>query len=72
MPQQATRYNPFMLMLNPELVLAAIAKSERLGLLNRRLCRPLDEAPGAAATAGDAEEALCDEPGLADAEQARP
>jgi hypothetical protein len=26
----------------PEVVLAAIAKSERLGQLNRHLCRPLD------------------------------
>ncbi|HZF78743.1 MAG TPA: hypothetical protein VEZ89_03025 [Rubrivivax sp.] len=31
-----------MLMLNPELILAAIEKSERLGQLNRQLCRPLD------------------------------
>ena len=31
-----------MLMLNPEVVLAAIEKSERLGQLNRQLCRPLD------------------------------
>lgn len=34
--------NPFMLMLNPEVVLAAIERSERLGQLNRHLCRPLD------------------------------
>lgn len=34
--------NPFMLMLNPEIVLAAIENSERLGQLNRHLCRPLD------------------------------
>lgn len=34
--------NPFMLMLNPEVVLAAIENSERLGKLDRRLCRPLD------------------------------
>jgi hypothetical protein len=31
-----------MLMLNPEVVLAAVEKSERLGQLNRHLCRPLD------------------------------
>ena len=42
MSQSATVRNPFMLMLNPEIVLAAIEKSERLGQLNRRLCRPLD------------------------------
>lgn len=42
MSQSATVRNPFMLMLNPEIVLAAIEKSERLGQLNRHLCRPLD------------------------------
>ena len=35
-------YNPFMLMIEPEVVLAAIEKSERLSQLNRHLCRPLD------------------------------
>jgi hypothetical protein len=34
--------NPFMLMLNPEVVLAAIENSERLSKLDRRMCRPLD------------------------------
>ncbi len=34
--------NPFMLMLSPELVLAAMERSEKLGRLNRRLCQPLD------------------------------
>jgi hypothetical protein len=42
MTQPATVRNPFMLMLNPEVVLAAVEKSERLGQLNRHLCRPLD------------------------------
>ncbi len=42
MSQSATVRNPFMLMLNPEVVLAAIEKSERLGQLKRQLCRPLD------------------------------
>ena len=42
MSQQASPRNPFMLMLNPEIVLAAVEKSERLGQLNRHLCRPLD------------------------------
>jgi hypothetical protein len=31
-----------MLMLQPEVVLAAVQRSERLGQLNRHLCRPLD------------------------------
>jgi hypothetical protein len=42
MAQQSPERNPFMLMISPEVVLAAIAKSERLGQLNRHLCRPLD------------------------------
>ena len=42
MPHEAADRNPFMLMLNPEVILAAIDKSERLSQLNRHLCRPLD------------------------------
>ncbi len=42
MSQQAPSFNPFMLMIDPEVVLAAVEKSERLGQLNRHLCRPLD------------------------------
>lgn len=42
MAQQSQVANPFMLMLQPEVVLAAVEKSERLGRLNRHLCRPLD------------------------------
>ena len=42
MAHQATERNPFMLMINPEVVIAAMEKSERLGALNRQLCRPLD------------------------------
>jgi len=34
--------NPFMLMTHPEVVIAAMEKSERLAQLNRHLCRPLD------------------------------
>jgi hypothetical protein len=34
--------NPFMLMLHPEVVLAAVENSARLSQLNRHLCRPLD------------------------------
>ncbi len=49
MPQQATEHNPFMLMLNPEVVLAAVENSERLRQLNRHLCRPLDRAAPAPA-----------------------
>ena len=42
MAHTTTVRNPFMLMLNPEIVLAAVEKSERLSQLNRHLCRPLD------------------------------
>ena len=50
--------NPFMLMLNPEVVLAAVERSERLGQLNRHLCRPLDRPvlPGSQAAADMAED----------------
>jgi hypothetical protein len=43
-----------MLMMHPEVVLAAVAKSTRLEQLNRRLCRPLDKpAPGGVAARDD-------------------
>ena len=50
--------NPFMLMLNPEVVLAAVERSERLGQLNRHLCRPLDRPslPGSQAAVDGGEE----------------
>ncbi len=35
--------NPFMLMLNPEVVFAAMEASERLKALNSHQCRPLDK-----------------------------
>lgn len=51
--------NPFVLMMNPELVLAAMEKSESLERLQRRQFRPLDRPllPGRnnAAMAADAE-----------------
>ena len=60
MSPTAMRSNPFMLLLNPELVVAAMEKSERLSQLNRHLCRPLDKilpgmAPGEEAPREDAE-----------------
>ena len=50
MTQQAQVRNPFMLLLNPEIVLAAIQNSTRLSGLNSKLCRPLD---GPVAAAGN-------------------
>ncbi len=56
MTQSAAVHNPFMLMLNPEFVLAAIEKSARLSQLNRHLCRPLDKpSPTNAVPVADAE-----------------
>jgi hypothetical protein len=68
MPQTASQRNPFMLMLNPELVLAAIEKSERLEKLNRHMCRPLDRIPAGGAEAGD--ESTADDAAEARADQA--
>lgn len=67
MAQESLRHNPFMLMMNPEVVLAAVERSERLSRLNRHLCRPLDrpshagkpnaEAPTDAGFGGDGADA---------------
>lgn len=35
--------NPFAMMLDPQAVLAKLAKSDRLERLERRICRPLDK-----------------------------
>jgi hypothetical protein len=35
--------NPFVLMTNPEVVLQAVERSNRLSGLQRRICRPLDK-----------------------------
>jgi len=61
MTQLVLERNPFMLMMNPEVVLAAVAKSERLERLNRRLCRPLDKPAPGASTVRDDEELSADE-----------
>lgn len=57
MSDQSTAYNPFMLMLNPEVVIAAMEKSERLAQLNRHQCRPLDRVvPGASLDAASVDD----------------
>lgn len=63
MAQQSQVRNPFQLMVEPEVVLAAIERSERLGRLNRHLCRPLDRqvTTGAANAAVPPVDALDDE-----------
>lgn len=35
--------DPFALMMNPEAVFQALARSDRLSRLQRRICRPLDK-----------------------------
>jgi hypothetical protein len=35
--------NPFGLMMNPQAILEAVERSERLSRLERRICRPLDK-----------------------------
>jgi len=42
MAQPASVRNPFLMMISPEVVLAAVEKSERLKQLQRQTCRPLD------------------------------
>ena len=43
MDNSSLHSNPFALMLHPEAVLAAMADSDRLHRLHRRICRPLDK-----------------------------
>lgn len=67
MAHQAFERNPFMLMINPEVVIAAMEKSERLGQLNRQLCRPLDRpATGGGAGSGAEQDDLPDAPETSD------
>lgn len=61
MKTESLAHNPFMLMLSPEVVLAAVERSEKLGRLNRRLCHPLDR-PVPALPAGRADDGADDEP----------
>ena len=42
---QPTAPNPFALMMEPEVVFAAMASSDRLARLKSRICRPLDKLP---------------------------
>ncbi len=61
MSELSIAHNPFMLMLNPEVVIAAMEKSEKLAQLNRHHCRPLDRVTvqnpdGDAATLEEADE----------------
>jgi len=54
MHEHSATANPFELMMNPEAVLQAMARSDRLERLQRRVCRPLDK-PAAAHKAPETE-----------------
>ncbi len=43
MSQTAVQDNPFVLLMNPEIIIQAIERSDRLSALNSRICRPLDK-----------------------------
>jgi len=43
MQKQALHANPFALMMDPQSVLQAIERSDRLNRLQSRVCRPLDK-----------------------------
>jgi hypothetical protein len=71
MSEPSIAHNPFMLMLNPEIVIAAMEKSEKLAQLNRHHCRPLDRVTiqnpdGEAAATEETVEAADDEPAVDD------
>jgi hypothetical protein len=66
----AAAHNPFMLMLNPEIVLAAVEKSESLAQLNRHTCRPLDRIVPVPGAEGETAEAANDD--AVDAAEATP
>ena len=66
MAHTTPEHNPFMLLVHPEAVFAAMEKSERLGRLNRHLCRPLDRAVGAQSNAVATAEDEADEEPIVD------
>jgi hypothetical protein len=45
MQTASTAANPFALLTDPESIFRAVEASQRLDVLNRRICRPLDRAP---------------------------
>jgi hypothetical protein len=59
MQRSTAESNPFVLMIDPQTVFAAIERSERLARLQSTICRPLDkprpEKPAEALKAFDAE-----------------
>lgn len=70
MAQTTTERNPFMLLVNPQEVITAMEKSERLGRLNRHLCRPLDRPTPTSVRTPDAVEAVEDDDEVGDCDGA--
>jgi hypothetical protein len=62
MPEVDLSSNPFALMMDPQAVLLAVEKSERLQRLKSRICRPLDK-PMLPAGEGEGADAAADEAG---------
>ena len=63
--------NPFMQLLNPQIIIAAVERSEKLAQLTRRVCYPLDRialpaqgAQGADGASTQEGPGIGDEPGL--------
>jgi hypothetical protein len=69
MQKQSLYANPFALMMDPQAVLEAMERSERLNRLQSRVCRPLDK-PLIPLVTGDAQSADQDIEALADVEDA--
>ena len=61
---RAPAANPFALMMDPQSVLQAVERSERLSRLRSRVCRPLDKPllGRVAGDQGDYDRAIDDEP----------
>lgn len=62
-----TPSNPFALLMNPDAVVQAIERSDRLSRLKRRVCRPLDKPliPRTAKDVADFDREIDDAPELA-------
>lgn len=58
--------NPFALLMNPDSVLQAVERSERLSRLHSRICRPLDK-PALARGGKETEAVVAEADGGADA-----
>jgi hypothetical protein len=58
MQTASTAANPFALLTDPESIFRAVEASQRLDVLNRRVCRPLDRAPRGEGQGDEAHDAM--------------